>query len=195
MWPDVLDKLSGLRRTSWTLVSQNAQVASLEGSRLVLAFSSAGLRDTFARGAHPELVRQAVIDAIGLDCTVEAIVDPSASGLTAQGAGAPARPQARPPARPSEQPTVSSAGERPAADAAGSDDGPRQASAPGRPRARPAARAAGAAEVTPVVPPPVPPQEDEPSADDADLDEAGVTGAALVERMLGAKVIGEFDNT
>jgi DNA polymerase-3 subunit gamma/tau len=92
LWPDVLTRLSELRRTSWTLVSQNAHVASLEGTRLVLAFSSAGLRDAFARGAHPELVRQALIDAVGIDCGVEAIVDPSATGGTAAGARHPAAP-------------------------------------------------------------------------------------------------------
>jgi DNA polymerase-3 subunit gamma/tau len=41
----------------------------------------------------------------------------------------------------------------------------------------------------------VPAAEDTPSHDDEDLDDGGTTGAALVERLLGAKVIGEYDST
>jgi DNA polymerase-3 subunit gamma/tau len=42
--------------------------------------------------------------------------------------------------------------------------------------------------------PSVPPEQDVPEADDPDLDDSGLTGIALLERDLGARVIGEFDS-
>ncbi|MDP9393648.1 MAG: DNA polymerase III subunit gamma and tau, partial [Actinomycetota bacterium] len=100
-WPDVLARLFALKRTTWTLVKDNAVVAAFEPGRLTLALSTVGLRDRFARPPHPELVRQALIEELALDVQVDAIVDPSASGgaptptggatSTPAGASVPAR--------------------------------------------------------------------------------------------------------
>ena len=40
----------------------------------------------------------------------------------------------------------------------------------------------------------VEPSSDEPNADDPDLDPTGLSGIALIERELGGKSIGEFEN-
>ncbi|MGL5866994.1 MAG: DNA polymerase III subunit gamma and tau [Dermatophilaceae bacterium] len=71
-WPDVLVRLGELRRTTWTLVSQNAQVADYNGDRVVLTVATSGLAEAFRRGSHADHVRQALIDVLGLNARVEA---------------------------------------------------------------------------------------------------------------------------
>jgi len=164
MWTEVLGRLAGLKRTTWTLVSQNATVADVGPGRLTLGFSSAGLRDTFARGAHPELVRQALIDVLGLDVTVEAIVDPSAAG---------GQPAAR------------------AAGSAGGESVPVGTSGPGAgPRRQ---RPGGPAPVARPEPHSVRAGQEQPTGDDPDVVDGGLSGRDLVVRELGATVIGEYD--
>jgi DNA polymerase-3 subunit gamma/tau len=72
MWPDVMEKLRTMRRMTWTLVSEYAQVLDLDADRLVLLFDSPGRASSFGRGSHAEFVRQALIEVIGLDCRIEA---------------------------------------------------------------------------------------------------------------------------
>ena len=71
MWTEVLDTLARLKRTTWSLVSQYAQVLDYDG-RLLLGFDSPGRAASFARGAHQDFLRQALIEVIGLDCAIEA---------------------------------------------------------------------------------------------------------------------------
>jgi len=66
-WPDVLAKLFELRRTTWTFVSEHAQVLDYDGQRLVLGIATSGLTQTFRRGAHADYVRQALIDVLGVE--------------------------------------------------------------------------------------------------------------------------------
>jgi DNA polymerase-3 subunit gamma/tau len=146
-WPDVLERVAKLRRATWTLVSHNAQVADVSEGRVVLAITTAGLRDTFLRGGHEEIVRQALIDVLGLGAKVEAVVDPSARpAATTDSPASGAAGDAAPPAGPAASPV-----------AAGDDDGP--------------------------------------SVDDPDADDTGLSHQQLLERQLGAKVIGEYDHT
>ncbi|MGO4257683.1 DNA polymerase III subunit gamma and tau, partial [Marmoricola sp. RAF53] len=88
VWPDVLDKVKEMRRFTWILLSQNAQVIGLDGGTLTVGFKNAGARDSFVGGGSEEILRQAAIDVIGADWRVESIVDPSAD----PGAAAPAAP-------------------------------------------------------------------------------------------------------
>jgi DNA polymerase III subunit gamma/tau len=99
MWPDVLEVVKGLRRFTWTLLSHNAQVAALAGDRLTLAMINAGARDSFARGGSDEIVREALIQVLGVDWKVDAIVDPSTAPTEPAAATPPAPP--RPAAAPS----------------------------------------------------------------------------------------------
>jgi DNA polymerase-3 subunit gamma/tau len=94
MWPDVLEAVKGMRRFTWTLLSHNAQVAGLDAGRLTLTMVNAGARDSFLRAGSDEIVREALIQVLGVDWKVEAIVDPSAqpAGATAQATPAPATP-------------------------------------------------------------------------------------------------------
>jgi DNA polymerase III subunit gamma/tau len=74
MWPDVLERLKALKRTTWSTTSQYASVAEVRDDVLRLHFTNAGALSMFNRGAHAELVRQALIDVLGLDCRVEGTV-------------------------------------------------------------------------------------------------------------------------
>lgn len=96
-WPDVLDRVFRIKRVTWTLLSQNAQVLEFDGQRLVLGANSPGLAATMGRGQHPEVVRQALIEAIGVDVRVEARVMGAgeANASTAQPAAATPAPQER----------------------------------------------------------------------------------------------------
>jgi DNA polymerase-3 subunit gamma/tau len=71
-WAEVLNAVASIKRTTWSLVSQYAQVLDYDGKRLLLGFDSAGRAQSFGRGPHPAFMRQALIEVIGLDCVVEA---------------------------------------------------------------------------------------------------------------------------
>jgi DNA polymerase III subunit gamma/tau len=73
-WPDLLDWLSRHKRVTWTLVSASTQPLSFDGSCLVLSIETAGLAETFRRGAHPAFVQEALMEVLGIDARVEGVV-------------------------------------------------------------------------------------------------------------------------
>lgn len=175
MWPDVLEAVKGLRRFTWTLLSHNAQVAAVENGRLTLAMVNAGARDSFSRGGSEEIVREALIQVLGADWKVEAIVDPSVSPGAGSSASSGAAGSGGGAGRPAPSPSGSA---RP------SPQAPTPAPGPGAgPATGPAAGGAAPAY-----------DDDSPSADDADADDSGLSHHDLLARELGAKVIGEYDN-
>ncbi|WP_017933320.1 DNA polymerase III subunit gamma and tau [Nocardioides sp. Iso805N] len=91
LWPEVVSKLSQLRKATWTLVSHNAQVMGLEGDVLTIGFATQGLREQFTRGNHEPPLKQAITDAIGASWRIEAIVDQG----TAPGGAVPQTQQAQ----------------------------------------------------------------------------------------------------
>ena len=78
IWPDLLEQVKAMRRFTWILLSQNAQVIGVDATTLTVGFKTAGARDSFVGGGSEEILRQAAIDMIGTDWTVETAVDPSA---------------------------------------------------------------------------------------------------------------------
>jgi DNA polymerase-3 subunit gamma/tau len=161
-WPDVLAALAKLKRSTWTLVSVNSQVRGVDGDQLTLGFTTKGLRDTFASASqHQDYLREALIQVLGVEWKIEAIVDPSSGGA----APVEAAPAA----------------------------GPAPREEPAQPSAREQAMAVAAAEAKVADEPPGP--ADLPSVDDPDADDSGLSSHELLERELGAKVIGEYDAT
>ena len=67
-----------MRRVTWTFLSQHAQIIDYDGKRLLLGIATVGLVNTFRAGNHAELVRQALIDEIGVDVPVEGVPMPDA---------------------------------------------------------------------------------------------------------------------
>jgi DNA polymerase-3 subunit gamma/tau len=77
-WPEVLGRIFGMRRATWTFVSQNAQVVGFDGKKLTLGIATVGLTNTFRAGNHAEIVRQALIDELGIDAVVDGVPQPDA---------------------------------------------------------------------------------------------------------------------
>jgi DNA polymerase-3 subunit gamma/tau len=99
MWPDVMARLAGTKRTTWSLVSHYAQVIDLDGKRLVLQFDSPGRAASFTKGAHQEFLRQALIDVLGMDCTFDAVAGEArpTQPATSPAVSAPSAPHASAP--------------------------------------------------------------------------------------------------
>jgi len=103
VWPEVLGRIFTRRRVTWTFVSQHASVLDYDGRRLVLGIATVGLTNTFRAGNHAEVVRQALIDEIGLDVIVEGVAAPrdqaaAAPGEPAHVTSTSAEPEPVPPA-------------------------------------------------------------------------------------------------
>lgn len=79
-WPDVMDRLARIRRGSWALVSQNAQVHDFTDGVLTLEFSTQGLADAFSRGQYALHVKEAISQAIGIPCEIRAEAPGGAAG-------------------------------------------------------------------------------------------------------------------
>ena len=100
VWPEVLGRIFGMRRVTWTFLSQHARVLDYDGQRLVLGIATVGLANTFRQGNHAEFVRQALIDEIGLDVRVEGVPAPptsAAAGPPSAAAAAGQKPSPPPP--------------------------------------------------------------------------------------------------
>ncbi|MGV1008514.1 MAG: DNA polymerase III subunit gamma and tau [Dermatophilaceae bacterium] len=184
LWPDVLGRIFTMRRVTWTFLSQHAQVIEYDGSRLVLGIATTGLANTFRQGNHAEVVRQALIDAVALDVTVEGVPLPRNEPAPSEPrqAGRPARSdrgQAGRVARPDPGPTSST---DPTGPTTAPSDSPPEQPSPQRSTGiadSDAARHTGGGESQ---------DPDElPSRDDEDVE----SGQAVIERMLGGKVLDE----
>jgi DNA polymerase-3 subunit gamma/tau len=218
-WPDVLAKLFEMRRSTWTFVSQNAQVADYDGHRVLLTISTVGLADTFRRGPHAEYVRQALIDVLGVDARVEGQPASGPGGVDAGPGGDPPTPAPAPSPSPptvaAPEPTGGSSGSGAPGGPAGQPSTPGTGSAAG-PGARPGSGTPSWSEAPPPVdtapawaapgPPPAadaveegPPPVTDPhvvddsaiSDDDESIDELSDVGVPVVERILGGTVIAE----
>ncbi len=198
MWPDLLRQVQGMKRSTWMIISANAQVHELSGGVLRLAFSNQGTARGFANGQHAETVGAAVMELLGVRVRVEPFTaeasgaDPSGGAGSRPGArtaapgpgtssepppddgwSAPAPAQA-PTSTPAQAPTPTPPSDR-------STGGERAAEHP--PRTSRAQQMAAAPLVAAV--------HDVPSPDDPDVEDSGLTGEAVVQQLLGGKVIVE----
>ena len=164
LWPQVLESVMAKRRFAWVMLSQNANVHALEGNTLTIAVVNAGARDSFVRSGCDDILRQALVDVIGVEWAVETVVDPSANPASPSGSS---RAAAKPPAEPASPPPVAN----------GAREDARNAIEPTRngPRSRDEEQAADA----------------DAHPDDPTIDE-GVDHDELLARELGAKVIEEI---
>ncbi len=162
-WPQILDNVKNRRRFTWILLSQNAQVVDVRDSVLTLGLSNSGARDSFGRGGSSDVLREAILEVLGIALRIEPIVDAAAEPV----------------------PT-------PAPDPGRNPGPPSPASPPSPPRSA-AAEAARAnlrptrSQATPPEP------EVEPSRDDAVVDEAGASTEELLRTHLGAELIATDD--
>ncbi len=197
VWPDLLNKVKEMRRFTWILLSQNAQVIGLDGGILTVGFKTSGAKDSFVSGGSEEILRQAAIEVIGADWKVEAIVDPSADP-SAGVAPVVIRPAAEASVRAPAEP-VSPA---PSAPPAWADDAaePTPPPFPAKPAPAPETIASARSNIAPTRtgehPGRLPDTRDaDVHPDDPDLEESGIDGAELLMSELGATVIDEIPNT
>ncbi|QGN58470.1 DNA polymerase III subunit gamma and tau [Nostocoides sp. HKS02] len=201
-WPDILGWIFKHKRTTWTLLSEHATVHDYDGSKVVLGISTVGIANTFRHGPHADLVRQALIDVLGVEARVEGIPVPDAALSVGTGEPHPsvsvASPEPAADRTPTPTPETGDAGWASAPTAPGT--GPSWASAsdpePGvapssavspleRARAEVAAEAPHGASQLRVA------DDSAASADDEDIEALGEVGRPVIERLLGGKVIDE----
>ncbi|QHK21468.1 DNA polymerase III subunit gamma and tau [Pseudarthrobacter psychrotolerans] len=94
-WPEVLQTLSKIKRSTWALVEPNSQVGAFDGQVLTLSFSTTGLAGAFGRADHSENLRQAIHKTVGIDCQITAVAGGANSVASAEpNPKAPASPEA-----------------------------------------------------------------------------------------------------
>lgn len=165
-WPAILDRLAAGSRVAWTAFHSATPVSISEGV-LAVALSEAGNIRAIAQRGHDERLRQAIIDVVALDLSIDVVHNPDAArGERATAAARPAAPTGAPPA--------------------GAGGTPAEGSAPAGRGARDVREAGHRGMSQPDVP-------DEPSVDDPDL--AAADGLALITRELGARPIEQIDHT
>ncbi|MGI8700845.1 MAG: DNA polymerase III subunit gamma and tau [Nocardioidaceae bacterium] len=185
LWPGVLDRVKTMRRFSWLLLSQNAQVKDLHDGIITIGFVSAGAAKNFRSSGADEILQQALIDELGVEWRVEGIIDGPGGGLGAAGTEAPGP---RAPAEEGAGPVVPADEARPQA-----PEPPARPPAAAAPRSQAGVQAAkgairgtrsggGGTKAQPV-----------PAADIADddpvVDDPALTSHELLARELGAQVI------
>jgi DNA polymerase-3 subunit gamma/tau len=219
LWPGVLDRVAKMKRMTWMLLSGSAQVRDVHDGILTVAFTE-GARKNFLASGHDEILRQALIDELGVAWKIEAIIDesigkgPRSSGRDS-GSPAPTRsPSAAPapvetaavvePVTPTAPPDWAvgpdeSAGVSPSEGAAagpGPDVVPEDAAAAPKPAPTAAASAAkGAIRRTRSGREGDSTETDESPEirdDDDVIDDATVSGHELLARELGAEVIDDI---
>ena len=191
MWPAVLNRVKDYRKVTWAQLFEKSDVLTIDEKQLHIGLRDVGSHRAFSQGGHDEIVRQAMIDVVGLDLLVVAVLDPSVNTGAA--------PESAPPEAGVSDAGPSDAG-RPDASptyAASSDEAPKAERAPETPRAAAEARAAAAAVDGPVVGKSrtAAAVDDDVHADDADADDEGLAGAELIAQQLGGTVIGEIEHT
>jgi len=77
LWPDVIENVKKRRRLTWSLLSASAQILGVDEKIITIGIVNAGARDSFVRSESDEILRQAFIEVVGLDCKIEVTVDPS----------------------------------------------------------------------------------------------------------------------
>ncbi|MCR6492446.1 DNA polymerase III subunit gamma and tau [Cellulomonas sp. P24] len=135
-WPEVLETLKQIKRVSWILVSQNAQVADLDATTLRLAFTGAGVATAFRNGPHAAAIQQAVRETLGFDVRVEGVLDEHAGTAAGRPRATAAPTDAEARAGGSAAPTsktAAPAGARGAARQAAADPAPSGAALSGTP--------------------------------------------------------------
>ncbi len=83
-WPEILQTLTKIKRSTWALVEPNAQVGQFDGQVLTLVFTTSGLAGAFGRADHSENLRQAIHKTIGIDCQITAVAAGSSSAASSE---------------------------------------------------------------------------------------------------------------
>jgi DNA polymerase-3 subunit gamma/tau len=185
-WPDVLAAVQGRKKVAWMQLS-SASVESLADGVLTLAFDKAGVAKGFLTGGYDKDLGQVLGEMFGVSPTIRTSVaapvgnspDPE---MGTGSSDSPPRPAERAtPQRPADHEPggTAPAGQPAAPGRRGRDDRPQQQA-----RTRSTGRRAA----------PVAAADNEPAPSDLPAPDV-LTGADLIERELGGRVIDEMDGT
>jgi DNA polymerase-3 subunit gamma/tau len=64
-------------------ISQHAQVTEVSGGTLVLTFANPGARDSFLRGGSDDVLRDALVEVMGADLVISALLESEGRGGSA----------------------------------------------------------------------------------------------------------------
>jgi len=182
-WDGVLEALKAKRRVAWMLLS-NASVVSLDEGVLTLRFPRQGDVKGFQSSGYEDLLKQVLRARFGVNVVVRAVSggDPPSGERRGQ-RPSPVPPAPAPPAAPA---PADRPWEAPSAASPPADEAPRPAAA----EPPSAAVSFGISDV-----PPPPDEEFDPDDEDMAIPVAAeLTGMALVQRELGAQIIGEYED-
>jgi len=146
-WPDVLEAVRDVRRTAWILLSNYADIDSLEGNVLNLAFDSEGNAKGFASTGSDGYLSDVLHAMFGVRLVIRAVVLPA--GPRGRNPAITRGPQDRDPDRGARPGPGTDAGPGPGAaggrgdPATGRPDRQSQRPGAGEPRANPGSRASG----------------------------------------------------
>jgi DNA polymerase-3 subunit gamma/tau len=82
MWPEVIDKVKGKRRLTWSLLATSAQIISLDNENITIGIVNAGARDSFIRSESDVILSDAFEEVTGVRRKIVATVDTSMSTNT-----------------------------------------------------------------------------------------------------------------
>jgi DNA polymerase-3 subunit gamma/tau len=82
MWPEVIDKVKGKRRLTWSLLATSAQIISLDDENITIGIVNAGARDSFIRSESDVILSDAFEEVIGVRRKIVATVDTSVATTT-----------------------------------------------------------------------------------------------------------------
>jgi DNA polymerase-3 subunit gamma/tau len=168
----VLDRVKRQKRYAWMLLSKDTVVKDVHDGTLLLGMRE-GQRANFLKGGHDDVLRQALIDELGVDWKVEVLIDGPADGAP------PSRETSSP------DPTISQPPPDPASAAPPSNKPGPQVSTesanqtPADDRGSDEAAAIGD------------PLDGKPSDDDDVVADVGLSSHELLARELGAEIIEE----
>ncbi|MGJ6980435.1 DNA polymerase III subunit gamma and tau [Aestuariimicrobium soli] len=91
-WPRVLEEVRSRRRFSWILLSQNAQVLDVTDGVLTLGFANPGARDNYSQGGTPDVLADSLVEVLGANLHVNAVVDGTERSHAARGGQPTGRP-------------------------------------------------------------------------------------------------------
>jgi len=82
MWPEVIDKVKGKRRLTWSLLATSAQIISLDDENITIGIVNAGARDSFIRSESDVILSDAFEEVTGVRRKIVATVDTSVATIT-----------------------------------------------------------------------------------------------------------------
>jgi DNA polymerase-3 subunit gamma/tau len=77
-WPDILSRVRNIRRFTWVMLNQNTQLTELSDGVLTITLVNSGARESFIRSGSAEVLRQVLNEQLGVDWTIETLVEGAA---------------------------------------------------------------------------------------------------------------------